>query len=245
MGYYKTEGIVLRRTNLGEADRIITFLTPDHGKLKAVAKGVRRIKSRMAGHLELFGRVNLQLATGKNLDIITSARLNGPADTISGDLDRVSSGYLFAEMIDRLLDEGVENSELYRQVAETFEALSLAGPGPLLELGFKLRLLDALGYHPHLDGCTNCHRTDGDVDYFFSLSSGGLTCSAHVTDRLRGMGHNEIKLWRLLLDHSTSQVSHLAGAAEASARTLPIVNDFYDYTFGKRFISQELMNGAY
>jgi DNA repair protein RecO (recombination protein O) len=241
MAYYKTEGIVLRRTNLGEADRIITFLTPDHGKLKAVAKGVRRIKSRMAGHLELFGHVNLMLATGKNLDVITSARLSKSADNITSDFDRVSYGYLYAEMIDRLLDEGVENPELYRQVSEVFGLLGDHGSDGLLELGFKLKLLGALGYRPHLGGCTNCHREDASVDYFFSLSGGGLTCSDHATDRTKRLSHNQIKLWRLLLDHNIEQIRQLTGSVAEAAQTLAIINEFYDYTFGKRFTAQEMI----
>jgi DNA repair protein RecO (recombination protein O) len=244
MSYYKTEGIVLRRTNLGEADRIITFLTPDHGKLKAVAKGVRRIKSRMAGHLELFSRVNLMLATGRNLDIITSARLADAVNANPADYNNVSYGYLFAEMLDRLLDEGVENTELYQTVQTAYAHLAASGPSALLELAFKLRLLNGLGYHPYLDGCTVCHTATSDVDYYFSLSAGGIVDANCVIDRSHPLSLNQIKLWRLILAHPLEQVKGLTGAEAEAATTLLLANDFYDYTFGKRFISQELLGHA-
>src|SRR5438045_828289 len=105
MAFYKTTGIVLRRMNLGEADRIITILTRDHGKVRAVAKGVRRIKSRMAGHLELFGAVELMFAEGRNLDIITSARLMRSAELLSDTPKTLGYAFLLTEMLDRLIDE--------------------------------------------------------------------------------------------------------------------------------------------
>ncbi len=106
----------MRRMNLGEADRIITFITPDHGKLKAVARGVRRIKSRLAGHLELFGDVQLMLARGHNLDVITSARAAQSHLAIADDLERLSQAYLMAEMVDKLVREESVGPGVYRLV---------------------------------------------------------------------------------------------------------------------------------
>ncbi|MBW3538260.1 DNA repair protein RecO [Candidatus Parcubacteria bacterium] len=239
MAYYKTAGIVLRRTNLGEADRIVTFITPEFGKLRAVARGVRRIKSRLAGHLELFGEVQLMLATGRSLDVITSARLERSAEAISGDYGRLSASYLFAEMIDRLAGEGHPQPQLYDCARSSYAELVGRGADGLLELWFKLRLASVLGYRPHLDSCTLCREQAGE-EYWFSCEAGGIVCRSCSTTR-RPLSPNQIKLWRLLLDHPLEPVRRVQGAAAAAAASLAVCDEFYDYTFGKRFKSSQLL----
>jgi DNA repair protein RecO (recombination protein O) len=241
MPTYKTKGIVLRRSNFGEADRVITFLTPDHGKLRAVAKGVRRIKSRMAGHLELFNVVELMLAEGKNLDIVTSARLIQSADQISSDYERLGYGYLFAEMIDRLLEVGEQNIKLFENLIETYRDLSERGHAAELELWFKLQLLDSLGYRPHLDGCVVCHRSDSEIGYNLNPQTGGIICTGCSTSRQFPMSTAAIKLWRLVLDNPLEGVRRVNGAGELSKSTLALADELYDFTFGKRFHSQAFL----
>lgn len=236
MGYYKATGIVLRRTNLGEADRIITALTREHGKVRAVAKGVRRIKSRMAGHLEPFGVVELMFATGRNLDIITSARLIRSGDNISITPEALSYGFLLAEMLDKLIEEGVEQAPLYEAVEACYEDLSRRGGDAVVELFFKLRLLDSLGYHPRLDGCSICGESDAEMQYFFVPEIGGIVDGACTSSRLFPMEINRIKLWRLMLSHPLVQVRRLHGAGPLAIQSLEACNNFYDYTFGKRFL---------
>jgi DNA repair protein RecO (recombination protein O) len=233
---YKTTGIVVRRFNLGEADRIITFLTNDHGKLKAVAKGVRRIKSRMAGHLEPFGEVELMLAEGRNLDVITSARLKRDATTIPENPAALAHAYLFAELIDRLIDEGVNQPELYAAAAEVFDGLC-AGPPQyqLLELYFKLHLLGELGYKPELRHCVVCHASDPAAEYFFVSSIGGIADKSCTTDRRYPLTSSQIKFWRLVLGHTLPGVQRVPEAGSLAADTLPACDDFFEYHFGRRF----------
>lgn len=236
MPYYKTIGIVLRRMNLGEADRIVTVFTRDHGKVRAVAKGVRRIKSRMAGHLEPFGAVELMFATGRNLDVITSARLVRSGEAIAETPSSLGYGFLLTEMLDRLVDEQFEQTQLYEVVEECFGDLIATGGDVVLELFFKLRLLDALGYHPQLSGCSICGRTDA-VAYFFAAEIGGIVDSACATERRFSMELNEIKLWRLLMSHPLAEVRKVNEVRQAAQSSLEACNFFYDYTFGKRFMS--------
>lgn len=237
MAYYKTHGIVLRRMNLGEADRIITIFTRDNGKVRAVAKGVRRIKSRLAGHLEPFGSVELMFAVGRNLDVITSARLLRSGDGISAEADSLTYAYLFAEMLDRLVDEGVAQPELYDLVEDSFADLGQTGGDKLLELFFKLRLLEALGYRPQLSGCTICQSNDPETQYFFVSEIGGIVDATCSRDQRFPMSLNQIKLWRLMMTQPLPQVRRLAGAADLAKASLEVCNYFYDYTFGKQFTS--------
>ncbi|HSH31825.1 MAG TPA: DNA repair protein RecO [Candidatus Saccharimonadales bacterium] len=241
MAYYQTVGIVLRRTNLGEADRIITFLAPELGKVRAVARGVRRIKSRLAGHLELFGEVDLMLAEGRSLDVITSARLQRPAEAMASDYGRLAAGYMLAEMLDRLVGEGAAGRELYESTRAGYLDLINQGASQLLELWFKLRLASALGYRPQLNRCTLCQGQPASQAYFFSSEAGGIVDGSCASSRRHPMTPNQIKLWRLLLVAPLERVRRLEGAAEAAAASLGTCDAFYDYTFGRRFTSSQLL----
>src|SRR5262245_52113448 len=110
---YRTEGVVLRRQDLGEADRIITLYSPTHGKLRAVAKGARRPKSRVGGHVELFTHVNVLVAQGRNLDIISQAEAMRPFGAIRDDLWRATYACYCAELVDRLTEERLENRAVF------------------------------------------------------------------------------------------------------------------------------------
>ena len=187
MGTYATHAIVIGRHSFGEADRILVMLTPEQGVIRAVAKGIRKIKSRLAGHLELFSESELMLATGRNLDVVTSARL---IRHLSADnYDRMRLAYLFAEMINRLAGEHEHHEGLYSLLQEAFAVLAVGEtmPSALLELWFKLRLLDRLGYRPELDACVACGTADPAREYLFSPVLGGIVDAAEL-DRLRAAG---------------------------------------------------------
>ncbi|HSX01390.1 MAG TPA: DNA repair protein RecO, partial [Candidatus Saccharimonas sp.] len=176
MPTYQTTGIIIGRTNFGEADRIIRLLTPEHGKLSAVAKGVRKIKSRLAGHLELFGETGLMLATGRNLDVVTSARLSWYPHQLAGDYTRLSLAYVMAGLIDRVAQDRQAQPELYTHLLDALRALDDGATGPLPELWFKLRLLALAGFRPELSGCLICRRHDPATSYRFDAARGGIVC---------------------------------------------------------------------
>src|SRR5687768_2124065 len=90
---YRTEAVILRRSDFGEADRLLTLFTARYGKRRVIAKGARKTTSRRAGHIELFNRVELQLATGRNLDIVTDAQIVDPYKQLHEDLPRLSHAY--------------------------------------------------------------------------------------------------------------------------------------------------------
>ncbi len=110
---YRTEGIVLRRQDFGEADRIVSLYSPTHGKLQTVAKGARRPKSRIGGHVELFTHVNVLVAQGRTLDIITQAETLRPFGHIRDDLWGAAYACYCAELVDRLTEERLENRAIF------------------------------------------------------------------------------------------------------------------------------------
>ena len=153
---YRTEAIILRRSDYGEADRILTLYTPRFGKRRAIAKGVRKTTSRLAGHIELFTRAQLMLAEGRNLDILTQADIIAPYRNLREDLKRISYAYYVAELLDKLTEDEEGQSPAYGLLAETLEWLDSA-PFPLVVVRrFELRLLGLLGYRPYLFHCASC-----------------------------------------------------------------------------------------
>src|SRR3990172_10493241 len=123
---YKTPAIVLRQRRLGDADKIITLYTASYGKLDAVAKGVRRVTSRLAGHVEPLSHGSYLLAHGRNLDIITQAQTIEPFQPLREDLDRLSRALYAAELLDRATEERAENFSLYRLLLDTLPRLTEA-----------------------------------------------------------------------------------------------------------------------
>ncbi len=235
MPTYQTTAIVIGRTNFGEADRVVRLLTPDHGKVSSVAKGVRKIKSRMAGHLELFGEVNLMLATGHNLDVITSARLIWYPHHLAGDFAALPLAFSFATAIDRLVEPGHGSYKLYEALRETIHALDEHGESSALQLWFKLRLLDNLGYRPDLTGCAVCGKADAGESYALSASRGGLLCAAHAEAGDPNIPTPAIKYWRLAFDQPFATIVQIGEGETLAALSIALVDLFYEHHVGRAF----------
>lgn len=237
MSLYKTRGIVIGRYEFGEADKIIVLLTPDKGVIRCVAKGIRRIKSKMAGHLELFTETELMLASGKNMDVVTSARMLSRPD-VTANYDQMRIAYLVGEMVNRLGSDG-DHPGLYELVHQTLHSLDNADF--VLELWFKLRLLDVLGYRPGLNSCMKCHQKKEGEIYSFSDSLGGIVCSGCRVGIGQPISVDQIKFWRLILGGSVEGVRNISQSSRLAAEGLIICNQFYEYTFGKQFKSEQTL----
>jgi DNA repair protein RecO (recombination protein O) len=173
---YTTEAIVLKRLNLGEADRILTLYTPSEGKLRAIAKGVRRPASRLAGHLELFSLSVLQLARGRELDVVTQAEAREVFRTVREDLERTSQAYYALELVDRFMPERLENRAVFDLLHEVLQGLDRPRPTPLALAYFQVHALAALGYRPQLQQCGRCEATIAPGANYFSHTLGGVLC---------------------------------------------------------------------
>lgn len=226
---------MIRRFNLGEADRIVTLISPDRGKLRAVARGVRKIKSRQAGHLELFCETEVMLAEGRNLDVLTSARLINHWPELTTDYERAGLAYLLAELIDRLVDEAEPSPELYEAAIAAYAALADGTAPTTVELFFKLRLLSALGYRPGLTACVVCRRPfEVAKQYWFSPHLGGIVDATCRSADAMPISIDQINLYQNLLGVGISY------AKTDTSPSLAIIDRFYDHTFGKRFKSQQI-----
>lgn len=172
----RVEAVVLRHVNYGEADRMLTLYTRDQGKLRAIAKGIRKIKSRKAGHLEPFSRITLQLSRGHDLFIITQAETIEGYTNIRENLELTGYTAVVIEMIDRFTFEAEENRAIYHLLAETMARLD-RGDEPFITVRyFEIHLLESLGYKPELSVCTVCRREIKAEDQYFSPQQGGIIC---------------------------------------------------------------------
>jgi DNA repair protein RecO (recombination protein O) len=172
---YRTEAVIIRRSDFGEADRLLTLITP-MGKRRVVAKGARKTTSRLAGHIELFTHAGLLLAVGRNLDIITQSTILHSFDTLRGDLRRIGAAYYAAELIDRLIEEDDENRPAFELLVGTLAALDATNNVDLALRFYELRLLGFLGYRPHLYHCAACQETLTEATNRFSSAAGGALC---------------------------------------------------------------------
>ncbi|MCU1497486.1 MAG: recO [Acidimicrobiales bacterium] len=176
MALYRDQGIVLRTHKLGEADRIITLMTERHGKVRAVAKGVRKTKSKFGARLEPTSHVALQLYEGRELDIVTQAESIDHFKAIREDLDRLTRAVTMLEAVDQLSLEREPNPDLYRMLLGALRTVA-ARNSALVVAGFHWKILALEGFRPQVEGCVVCDTPDGLVA--FDPTEGGLLCGEH------------------------------------------------------------------
>jgi DNA repair protein RecO (recombination protein O) len=168
MGLYRDKAVVLRTYRLGEADRILVLMTAGRGKVRAVAKGVRKTGSRFGGRLEPGSHVSLLLYEGRQLDVINQAEAVEQFKGIRDDLTRMRDALALLEAVDQVAQEGESDRRLFDMLVGALRALA-EHPSPLLVASFYWKLLAHDGSAPLLDACVRCARPTGDGD-----SDGGV-----------------------------------------------------------------------
>jgi DNA repair protein RecO (recombination protein O) len=199
----------LKRTDFGEADRILTLFTPDLGKMRAIAKGARKPSSRKSGHIELFTYSMLLLAKGRHLDVVTQADTLDAFMPLRVSLERLGYAYYLAELLDRFSEESdpssrvssfsrsstisdiaAENRPIFDLLLHSLRWLGNASDDPaLLARYFELHLLRYVGYQPQLFNCVNCGSSIEPVENFFSAEAGGVIdplCMQNQRDKIAG-----------------------------------------------------------
>jgi DNA repair protein RecO (recombination protein O) len=227
---YSTEAIILKRTDIGEADRIVTLFTPGKGKYHAIAKGTRRPVSKLAGHLELLSRSQLQLALGRNLDIVTQAEGRENFLHLRSDLWHMTCGFYLAELVDRFVEDSTPHLDIYSLLLETLRYLDADaaaleqqrtnstapaedgaddGHTELLLRYFELHLLSSIGYEPSLQNCAHCGNELLPEENGFKASKGGVLCPQCSRFSERRLSLNALKVLRFLLRSKWIEASRL------------------------------------
>ena len=174
---YKTEGIVLRSMDLGEADRVLTVLTPRLGKLRVIAKGIRRPRSRLGGGLEPFSNVHLVLAVGRTFDVVTQVALEDPHLGLRNDLHSTAAAWYLVELADRFCEGASDSHAAFVLLSQGLTALDTdAGlvSREVVARWYELALLSAMGFRPELGRCLECGGQILPDGNFYSATAGGV-----------------------------------------------------------------------
>ncbi|MGF1668575.1 MAG: DNA repair protein RecO [Acidimicrobiia bacterium] len=220
-------GIVLRGYPFGEADRVVVLLSPHNGKLRTVAKGVRRTKSRFGGRLEPFTHVELVLYEGRNLDTITEVAVVEAYPRLRSDLDRVTAASTMVEVIDAVAQENEPSVALFALLTDGLRSLEAGGSGQDLVSSFLLKLAAVVGVAPALDHCAACGRPD--LLTRFSFDGGGVMC-----DDCRSDGTVRLR---------PGLTGYLAGLAIAELGSMPAADPVFSgeaMGVARRFVEHHL-----
>jgi DNA repair protein RecO (recombination protein O) len=228
---YQTEAIIIKKTKLGEADRILTLYTPGLGKIQAVAKGVRRPKSKLSGHLELLTHSQVTLARGHNLDTITGSQTINSFMPLKTDLWLTSYGLYIIELVNQFTAEHVEDERLFRLLLETLQNLCQTNNRELLLRYFEIHLLEEVGYRPQLQECVACHRILEPTTNSFCASIGGTLCPECAGNQpfAGPLSLNALKVLRFIQKNDYNAVGRLKINTALSLEIEDITRNYLKY----------------
>lgn len=232
------QGIVLRSYPFGEADRVVVLLSPNRGKLRTVAKGVRKTKSRFGGRLEPFTHVDLVVYEGRNLETITQVSVIEAFPSLRSDLDRVMAAGTMVESIDAVAQEGETSHRLFLLLQRGLKALDAGSDGDLTS-AFLLKLAGVVGVAPALTRCASCGNGEG-LDRF-SFSGGGVVCR---NCRLEGAVRLRSGLTTYLAGLASADLSFLPPSDPLlSAEAMGVTRRFVEYHLDRRLVSLAVLDG--
>ena len=220
MKQFVTTGIVLSRTDYGEADRILTVLTPDHGKLRLMARGVRKIKSKLAGGIELFSTCHITYIEGKReIGTLISTRLIKYYGNIVKDIERVQVGYELIKLLNKVTEDHPE-ADYFKLLDQSFRALDEAKINlELIRVWFQAQLLRQAGHAPNLQSDTAGDKLDPKATYNFDFEA--MTFISHNPGKFRA---DHIKTLRLLFsNHPPEALSRIDGLTSLLNDLSPLV----------------------
>lgn len=248
MKIYKTKGIILKRQDLGEADRILTIYTASQGKIRTLARGVRKVLSKLGGHLELFNLVDLGLSEGKGLDTITACQTIEPFRNLRNNLKKTSLVCYVTELIDKLVLEKQKDYRIFRLLRELLEilnkkALQKTDRLYLLVRSFELKLLSFLGYTPELKKCVACRKRIKSNLNYFSLKLGGILCPDCEKQDTRStkITPNAIKTIRYLLEKDFNLIIRLKLNKALFNETRNIITSFVKYILQRELKARDFV----
>jgi len=229
---FRVDAVVLRHSDYGEADRLLTLYTRQLGKARAIAKGARKIASRKAGHIEPFTHVRLQLAKGRDTLIVTQADTVDAYLPLRDDLILTSQASYVLELLDRFTyEDETENSAIFRLLTDTLSRLASQLDPWLVIRYYEIRLLDHLGFRPQLFECANCGREVKPEDQFFSFSAGGVICPrcGQGLRHLHNVSVETLKYLRHFQRSSYAEASRARPSPEVQKEAESLMQGYFTY----------------
>ena len=240
---YRTQAVVLGHIEYGEADRILKLFTFEKGKITAIAKGVRKIRSRKAGHLEPFTRVSLFLAKGRSMDIITQAETIDPFMGLRNNLTRVAFASYIVEVLDRFTYEEGQNISIFHLLIETLSRLEHQENPETVAHYYEIRLLDLLGFRPQLFECIDCGEEIRDEDQYFSPLAGGVACPRCGAGRAEAwiLDQDVLRYLRHLQRSRWSQVAKVEIPKKIESGLAELIDQYFTYLLERKLNSPKFL----
>jgi DNA repair protein RecO (recombination protein O) len=241
MPLYKDQGIVLRSIKLGEADKIVTILTQGSGKVRGVAKGIRRTTSRFGARLEPLTHVSLMLYRGRGaLDTITQAEILTPFLGVRSDFERIAAGEAMLEVVDRVAEEHERNVQLFLLLLRGLRALE-AGPRDPAAVaeGFLLKLLSLSGFHPSLGPCAVCGAPGPHP--WFSPGQGGTVCDGCAGQDAGRVAPEPVAWLRQLGQAGMGSAGEMTPDGDVRREARALLYGFAEYHLERRMRSLSLL----
>lgn len=226
MNRVQTKGIVLRRREYGEADRIVTVLTDQLGRISAIAKGTRRLKSKLAGGIELFIESDFTLLRGRStLYTVTSVKPRQVFEHVTSDYDRMQTGARYLQWLNKLVEDE-EGQELFELLEEALTSLDRSDIDSIITTAWlQMQLLTRLGHEPNISSSSSGQRLDKDQSYVFIIEDGvfeqGSTGSPFTAD--------DIKTWRLLITTGPQHLQRVRGVEASIKKTMHVLDQFFSF----------------
>ncbi len=241
---FRTEAIVLKRSDFGEADRVLTLYSQNLGKISAIAKGARKPQSRKTGHVELFMRSKFLIAKGRNLDIVTQAEMIDAYADLRADLLRISHASYAVELLDRFTVEEDPHSGIYNLLSATLARFAETEDLSLVMRYYELQLLTMAGFRPRLYHCVSCGEEIVEQDQFFSSEMGGLLCPTcrHADRRALPVSAAGVKVMRYLQTRQWDVVRHLHLRADLLGELERINNKYILHTLERELKSVDFLH---
>lgn len=242
---YRAEAIVLKAQDLGEADRILTLLTRHFGKVRVIAKGIRRPTSRMAGHSEPLTHGRFQLARGRELDVLTGAEALELHRSVREDLARIAAAWYVIELADRFTADRLPAAPIFDLVATTLRHLEAGHASALVCRWSDLHLLDRSGFRPELASCARCGTAPEEAMHAWSPADGGLVCTRCVDGSVAGLpalSVRALKSLRYLLASDFAAAARLRLDARLEAELERHLRSFMHHVLDREIRSAQLLD---
>ena len=245
--YYSIEALVINRRNIGEADKIITFLSKFRGKFDASAKGVRKIASRRGPNLDLLNHIRASFASGRTLDVITEVQTIDSFKRTKGDLEKVGYSYHITELVKEFLEEGQGGREVFDLLLTTLKELDkvqdLERIGRVLR-SFEIKLLYCVGYRPQLYHCPLCGEKISEQGNFISPQAGGVVdskCGATIISK-RPISTDAIKILRFLQKEPLEKIKILNITPDLNSELETKLRFYIEYILDKELKSVKFID---
>ena len=228
----RVDAVVLRHSDYGEADRLLTVFTRQMGKLRVIAKGARKIASRKAGHIEPFTHVRLQLAKGKDMFLVTQADTVDAYLPLRDDLTLTGQAAYALELLDRFsYEEQTESPSTFKLLTETLARLTSPADAWVVIRYYEMRLLDHVGFRPQLFECANCGRAIQAEDQYFSFTAGGVICPrcGQGLPNLRAISVETLKYLRHFQRSSYAEALRARPGLEVQKEAESLMQGYFTY----------------